>query len=169
MSNLNSLDLHVGGMLRGVSVRSISIWLWLNLDSIAGSRCRSCLVVDRWQRIRYFRVFSIVKSSSMPIYEYQCGACGHQFDKLQKFSDAPLTQCPECGKDTLEKLISAAAFHLKGSGWYKTDYAPKVKSESKDADASKTDASKSDASKSAASDSGGEKASSSSTSTKDDK
>ncbi|MCG8434039.1 MAG: zinc ribbon domain-containing protein [Gammaproteobacteria bacterium] len=58
----------------------------------------------------------------MPIYEYQCDACGHQFDVLQKLSDAPLSTCPECAEESLRKLISAAAFRLKGSGWYETDF-----------------------------------------------
>lgn len=60
----------------------------------------------------------------MPIYEYSCGACGHQLEKLQKMSDAPLSVCPACGQSTLKKLISAAGFQLKGSGWYATDSKP---------------------------------------------
>jgi putative FmdB family regulatory protein len=58
----------------------------------------------------------------MPIYEYQCGACGHRFETLQKVSDSPLTRCPECGEEALKKLISATAFRLKGGGWYETDF-----------------------------------------------
>ena len=58
----------------------------------------------------------------MPIYEYQCANCGHQLEKLQKISDDPLTRCPECGQDTLNKLVSAAGFRLKGGGWYETDF-----------------------------------------------
>ena len=58
----------------------------------------------------------------MPIYEYQCEACGHVFERLQKISDAPLKQCPDCGEDTLKKLVSAPAFRLKGAGWYETDF-----------------------------------------------
>jgi putative FmdB family regulatory protein len=62
----------------------------------------------------------------MPIYEYQCSACGKIEEALQKVSDAPLTTCPHCsGK--LNKLISHSSFHLKGSGWYVTDYADKGK------------------------------------------
>lgn len=57
----------------------------------------------------------------MPIYEYRCDACGHQMESIQKFSDAPLTDCPVCGKGALKKLISAAGFQLKGSGWYQSD------------------------------------------------
>lgn len=63
----------------------------------------------------------------MPIYEYKCSACGHQLEALQKFSDAPLVECPECGKPRLQKLISSAAFQLKGSGWYVTDFRDKDK------------------------------------------
>lgn len=58
----------------------------------------------------------------MPIYEYQCANCGHQLEKLQKMSDDPLTTCPECGQDSLTKLVSAAGFRLKGGGWYETDF-----------------------------------------------
>ena len=61
----------------------------------------------------------------MPIYEYQCSVCGHKFDELQKIDAAPLKICPKCHKRTLKKLISASNFHLKGSGWYKTDYKKK--------------------------------------------
>jgi len=58
----------------------------------------------------------------MPIYEYRCSSCGHEKEVLQKLSDAPLAECPACGKSTLRKLVSAAGFHLKGSGWYATDF-----------------------------------------------
>ena len=58
----------------------------------------------------------------MPIYEYRCDACGFQKEFLQKMSDAPLTTCPECNKATFSKLLSAAGFQLKGSGWYATDF-----------------------------------------------
>jgi putative FmdB family regulatory protein len=58
----------------------------------------------------------------MPIYEYQCKACGHQFDIIQDFSEDPLTDCPVCRKAELNKLISAPAFQLKGTGWYVTDF-----------------------------------------------
>ena len=58
----------------------------------------------------------------MPIYEYQCNACGHKLEKLQKISDAPLKDCPACTQPDLHKLISAVAFRLKGAGWYETDF-----------------------------------------------
>jgi putative FmdB family regulatory protein len=58
----------------------------------------------------------------MPIYEYQCAACGRIVEKWQKFSEEPLTMCSHCG-GSLSKIISSCAFHLKGSGWYVTDYA----------------------------------------------
>jgi putative FmdB family regulatory protein len=58
----------------------------------------------------------------MPIYEYECELCKHELEKLQKVSDAPLTDCPACGKPGLRRKISAAGFRLKGSGWYETDF-----------------------------------------------
>ena len=58
----------------------------------------------------------------MPIYEYECDNCGHQLETIQKISDPPLTTCPECGQATLRKRVSAAAFRLKGAGWYETDF-----------------------------------------------
>jgi putative FmdB family regulatory protein len=81
----------------------------------------------------------------MPIYEYRCGACGFQKEFLQRMSDAPLKDCPECGKPALAKMLSAAGFHLKGTGWYATDFknssakpaAGKDKTADKPADAAK--------------------------------
>lgn len=58
----------------------------------------------------------------MPIYEYRCGNCGFQKEFLQKLNDAPLTNCPECGEASFNKMLTAAGFHLKGSGWYATDF-----------------------------------------------
>jgi putative FmdB family regulatory protein len=60
----------------------------------------------------------------MPLYEYQCDACGNRFESIQKFSDPPLAECPKCG-GAVKKLQSAPAFQFKGSGWYITDYARK--------------------------------------------
>ena len=58
----------------------------------------------------------------MPIYEYECNACRHGFESIQKLSESPLVDCPECGEPELRKKISAVAFRLKGSGWYETDF-----------------------------------------------
>lgn len=60
----------------------------------------------------------------MPIYEYVCNKCGHEFEVIQSFSDKPMTRCEKCG-GRVRKLVSQSAFHLKGSGWYVTDYASK--------------------------------------------
>jgi putative FmdB family regulatory protein len=58
----------------------------------------------------------------MPIYEYQCDKCGHHLEALQKISDKPLRECPECGRHALKRLMSAPLFRLSGSGWYETDF-----------------------------------------------
>jgi putative FmdB family regulatory protein len=58
----------------------------------------------------------------VPIYEYQCESCSHSLEALQKLSDAPLVDCPACGKASLKKQISAAGFRLSGGGWYETDF-----------------------------------------------
>ena len=58
----------------------------------------------------------------MPIYEYRCDTCGHEMEVMQKMADEPLTECPECHKPALKKLVSAAGFRLSGSGWYETDF-----------------------------------------------
>ena len=70
----------------------------------------------------------------MPIYEYRCTSCGFQKEYLQKVTDPVKTVCPECGKKTFSKMLTAAGFHLKGSGWYATDFRnpkPAAKTESK--------------------------------------
>lgn len=72
----------------------------------------------------------------MPIYEYQCTVCHHHFDVMQKINEQPLQQCPKCLDNSLVKLVSAAGFQLKGSGWYETDFktkntAPKDSSDKK--------------------------------------
>jgi putative FmdB family regulatory protein len=80
----------------------------------------------------------------MPIYEYRCEECGHQEDHLQKISEAPLTVCPACNKASYKKLLSAAGFQLKGSGWYATDFKtagkkpPEKKADSKTESSSET-------------------------------
>lgn len=77
----------------------------------------------------------------MPIYEYRCGSCGYEKEYLQKVSDAPVAACPACGSNVYTKLISAAGFQLKGSGWYATDFKnggkPKPKSDTEAAAATK--------------------------------
>jgi putative FmdB family regulatory protein len=90
----------------------------------------------------------------MPIYEYRCGACGFQKEYLQRMSDAPLTDCPECGKPQFNKMVTAAGFQLKGNGWYVTDFKNKgngasaktTKSEDKSVEAKKDEPAKKDAS-----------------------
>jgi putative FmdB family regulatory protein len=71
----------------------------------------------------------------MPIYEYRCADCGFQEEYLQKVSEPPLTVCPSCGKPRFEKLLSAAGFQLKGSGWYATDFKGGAKKADAKADA----------------------------------
>jgi putative FmdB family regulatory protein len=79
----------------------------------------------------------------MPIYEYRCGSCGFEKEYLQKVSDTPVAACPACGSDAFIKLISAAGFQLKGSGWYATDFKngsqPKPKAETEVTAEKKTD------------------------------
>ena len=58
----------------------------------------------------------------MPIYEYKCSKCEHQFEVIQKFSDNPVKSCPECNEKSVKKLVSAPSFRLKGGGWYETDF-----------------------------------------------
>ncbi len=58
----------------------------------------------------------------MPIYEYSCKRCGHEWEEMQKITDGPLTHCPDCGKKGARRLISRTSFMLKGNGWYATDY-----------------------------------------------
>ena len=79
----------------------------------------------------------------MPIYEYRCASCGHELEVLQKFSVAPLVECPACHQAELRKKVSAAGFHLKGSGWYVTDFRnsgakPKAKEAKETKEASET-------------------------------
>jgi putative FmdB family regulatory protein len=80
----------------------------------------------------------------MPIYEYRCDACGHQEEFLQRVGEPPLTQCPVCHKPTFSKLLSAAGFQLKGSGWYATDFKSKpakpAEKKGEDKSEAKTDA-----------------------------
>lgn len=92
----------------------------------------------------------------MPIYEYQCSDCGFQKEVIQKISDEPLKVCPECGEGSMKKLVSAAAFRLKGGGWYETDFKSGKKKNVVDSASGE---------KSKAASSGGDKKSSGSTST----
>ena len=82
----------------------------------------------------------------MPLYEYECGACGHRFERIQRFSDAPVQDCPKCGGGPVHKLLSAPAIHFKGTGWYITDYGSR-KNEVAESSSSKAEsASKADSS-----------------------
>ncbi len=109
----------------------------------------------------------------MPIYEYRCASCGFQKEFLQKLSDPLHTVCPECGKESFKKMLTAAGFQLKGSGWYATDFkngGSASKPAAKTADAKSGDSAKpadaaksSDTAKSAEAKSGDSKSGSSST------
>jgi len=72
----------------------------------------------------------------MPLYEYECDACGRRFEQIQKFSDAPLEVCAECGKGPIRRLLSSPAIQFKGAGWYVTDYAKSGSSKKDSAPAS---------------------------------
>ena len=74
----------------------------------------------------------------MPTYEYKCFSCGENFETFQKISDSPISSCPMCNSDNVKRLLSATAFHLKGSGWYKTDYGSSVSSPSSSASGSES-------------------------------
>jgi putative FmdB family regulatory protein len=83
----------------------------------------------------------------MPIYEYRCKSCGHELEKLQRISDPALTVCPACTQSELTRLVSAAGFRLKGSGWYETDFKKGSKKNLHDSGDSTDGASKPDTSK----------------------
>jgi len=80
----------------------------------------------------------------VPLYEYQCDACGCRFEVIQKFSDPAVESCKECGKGPVRRLPSSPAIQFKGTGWYITDYAQKGKSDSSAGTPAKSDAAKSD-------------------------
>jgi len=84
----------------------------------------------------------------MPIYEYRCEECGHELDALQKLSDEPLKDCPECEQPALKRLISAPAFRLKGGGWYETDFKSDKEKKRNLATSDSKDSEKSDSSSS---------------------
>jgi len=75
----------------------------------------------------------------VPIYEYQCENCEHEMEAIQKISDAPLKDCPECKQEALRKLVSAAAFKLTGTGWYVTDFKDNKKKAREDKKPSESD------------------------------
>ena len=77
----------------------------------------------------------------MPIYEYKCDQCGHHLEALQKISEEPLIYCPECGDAALRKQVSAAAFRLKGTGWYETDFKGDGKEKKKESGNDRSDSS----------------------------
>ena len=99
----------------------------------------------------------------MPIYEYVCHQCDHHLEALQKLSDEPLKFCPECGEASLRKQVSAAAFRLKGTGWYETDFKnsgkQKEKTDGTKADSAKGSQSGTSGKESASKDSGASKSS----------
>mgnify|MGYP000055977122 CR=1 FL=1 len=74
----------------------------------------------------------------MPLYEYNCQACGHEFEELQKFSDKPIRKCPQCGKLKAEKKVSLSGFQLKGGGWYKDGYSNPSEGKKKNASTENT-------------------------------
>jgi putative FmdB family regulatory protein len=95
---------------------------------------------------RPFERFSIILLKSefflpMPLYEYECKKCGHRFERIQKFSDAMVKKCPDCG-GKVEQMISAPAVQFKGSGWYVTDYAKRSGSSSNSESGGKSESTK---------------------------
>ncbi|MGI9338154.1 MAG: FmdB family zinc ribbon protein [Gammaproteobacteria bacterium] len=95
----------------------------------------------------------------MPIYEYRCTSCGNAASELEKIGAARVKKCPACGRRTFSRLVSAAAFRLKGGGWYETDFknkgkpAAKADSGGKDGDGAKTPPAKKESKESASKDS----------------
>ena len=85
-------------------------------------------------------------SNNVPLYEYQCDACGCRFEVIQKFSDPAVESCKECGKGPVRRLLSSPAIQFKGTGWYITDYAQKGKSDSSAGTSAKSDTAKADTS-----------------------
>ena len=99
----------------------------------------------------------------MPIYEYEGGGCGHRLEVLQRISDAPLEHCPACEQDALRKLVSAAGFQLKGTGWYVTHFRDKGKQAAKKSEDGGEKATKTEDKPAATSDSASSTASTSTT------
>ena len=133
----------VSDLSRGASVDDIVATAAIVLAQSSGERGCCCVAIamrreqpscfrgdspphaleSRRKRFRYNDFLRL--GTIMPIYEYRCASCGFEDEFLQKVSDPLLTECPECGKPTFEKLVSAAGFQLKGSGWYVTDFKDK--------------------------------------------
>ena len=84
----------------------------------------------------------------MPLYEYECDACGHRFEVIQKFSDRPADACAKCGKGPVNRLLSSPAIQFKGTGWYITDYAQKGKTDKAKSEGGKSEGGKSEGGKS---------------------
>jgi len=101
----------------------------------------------------------------MPLYEYECDSCGHRFEVIQKFSDAPIDKCPKCGS-TVHKLMSSPAIQFKGSGWYITDYARKESTSATKASNAKEGSTSTDSTSSSSTDSTAKPAAPASTNTK---
>jgi putative FmdB family regulatory protein len=81
-----------------------------------------CIFVDFFKIMRRFRNRCVQEYKQMPIYEYRCDNCSHEFETIQKMSEEPLKTCPACAQDALRKKVSASGFRLKGAGWYETDF-----------------------------------------------
>ena len=101
----------------------------------------------------------------MPLYEYECDSCGHRFEVIQKYSDAPIDKCPKCGS-TVHKLMSSPAIQFKGSGWYITDYARKESTSATKAAGAKEGSTSTDSTSSSSTDSTAKPAAPASTNTK---
>ena len=101
----------------------------------------------------------------MPLYEYECDSCGHRFEVIQKFSDAPIDKCPKCGS-TVHKLMLSPAIQFKGSGWYITDYARKESTSATKAAGAKEGSTSTDSTSSSSTDSTAKPAAPASTNTK---
>ena len=79
----------------------------------------------------------------MPIYEYLCTGCGYQFEEVQKFSEPPLEECPDCGRNSAQRQVSMSSFHLKGGGWYKDGYSNNISEKQKTEKSGNEDSTKS--------------------------
>lgn len=111
--------------MTGCSTPLTSVSSAAQVDAISRSdsrkNCKDAENLEKMRRIHTLQAFESGETR-MPIYEYGCDRCGHEFETMQKISEAPLTKCPACGHDSLRKKVSAAGFRLKGGGWYETDF-----------------------------------------------